>query len=268
MFADGSSASGDLLIGADGTWSTTRRLIAPEATPPAYTGLVSTGGYSVGTDLEPAVGIQHFIFGRDAFFGYLVRPDRSVWWFANQHVPSEPDRAELRGRGSQDWLEELSDLFAPDNDPVIRHILRAAVGEVGAYAVHDLPTSKVWSSGRTVMLGDAVHVTSPSAGQGASMAIEDGLILAGALARHVDHTRAFRAYVGERRPRVEKVVAYSRRLSNSKTAGPIGRRFRDLLMPVGLRLFADASRLQWLYGHEIAWPPVGAPPTTAESPRQ
>ncbi|MEJ3746856.1 FAD-dependent monooxygenase [Actinomycetes bacterium KLBMP 9797] len=251
-FTDGTEATGDLLIGADGIHSRTRRLLDPDAPPPRFTGLLSVGGYSRDTALTPTTNTQHFVFGKRAFFGYLVREAGEIYWFANLHRPHEPSQRELAAVTPEQWRQHLIDLFA-DDTPVIRNILGNLTGDVGAYPVHDIPTSPVWHRGPVALIGDAVHATSPSAGQGASMAIEDAVVLAKCLRDAPDVTTAYTTYEQLRRPRVEKVVAYSKTLSNSKTAGPVARVFRDLMMPVALRLFANPKSHAWIYGHHIDW---------------
>ena len=71
-FADGSSAEGDFVVGCDGIGSATRQFVDPSAPAPVYTGQLSGGGFAHGTGLAPTPGTQHFVFGRRAFFGYLV----------------------------------------------------------------------------------------------------------------------------------------------------------------------------------------------------
>jgi FAD-dependent urate hydroxylase len=270
-FADGTEATGDVLIGADGIHSRTRRLLDPDAPLPRFTGLLSVGGYSRDTALTPTVDTQHFVFGKRAFFGYLVREAGEIYWFANLHRPHEPSRQELAAVTPEQWRQQLIDLFA-DDVPVIRRILGNLAGEVGAYPVHDIPTSRVWHRGPVALIGDAVHATSPSAGQGASMAMEDAVVLAKCLRDAPDAPTAFTTYEHLRRPRVEKVVAYSKTLSNSKTAGPVGRVFRDLMMPVALRLFANPKSHAWMYEHHIDWnhrelaPGHGGTPRVARGP--
>ncbi|GLI02152.1 FAD-dependent oxidoreductase [Phytohabitans aurantiacus] len=251
-FTDGTEATGDLLIGADGIHSRTRRLLDPDGPRPRFTGLLSVGGYSHDSSLAPTTDTQHFVFGKRAFFGYLVREGGEVYWFANLHRPQEPSRQELDAMTPGWWQRHLTDLFA-DDMPVIGRILGNLAGEVGAYPVHDIPTSPVWHSGPIALIGDAVHATSPSAGQGASMAIEDAIVLAKCLRDAPDVATAYTTYERLRRPRVEKVVAYSKTLSNSKTAGPVARVFRDLMMPVALRLFANPKSHAWMYDHHIDW---------------
>jgi FAD-dependent urate hydroxylase len=249
-FADGSTAEADLLIGADGIHSRTRQLIDPDAPTPHHTGLVGLGGFSRVPGVDPTPGFQHFVFGRRAFFGYLVRHDGEIYWFAN--IASDQDRKQLAAVTHQQWRAHLLDLFADDFD-LISKIIAADTGELAAYPIDDIPTSPTWHTGRVLLIGDAAHATSPSSGQGTSMAFEDAVVLARSLRDTATPADAFATYEAQRRPRVEKVVAYSRRLGGTKTAGPLARRFRDLMMPIGLRFAANEKSMAWLYRYHIDW---------------
>jgi 2-polyprenyl-6-methoxyphenol hydroxylase-like FAD-dependent oxidoreductase len=66
-----------------------------------------------------------------------------------------------------------------------------------------------WHRGRVVLLGDAVHATTPHLGQGAGMAIEDSLVLADELARHEDVEAALNAYRARRFERCAYIVRAS-----------------------------------------------------------
>jgi 2-polyprenyl-6-methoxyphenol hydroxylase-like FAD-dependent oxidoreductase len=94
-FADGGTAEGDLLIGADGLRSRTRTLIDPNAPRAQHIGLLNTGGYAKGVSVPGEPGTMYFIFGRRCFFGYLIHPNGEVWWFANPPSQKEPTREEL-----------------------------------------------------------------------------------------------------------------------------------------------------------------------------
>ncbi|EEP71122.1 monooxygenase [Micromonospora sp. ATCC 39149] len=183
---------------------------------------------------------------------YLVRESGETCWFANLHRSDEPTRKELAAIPTAQWQRQLRDLFA-DDLPVINEIVTDSVGDVGAHLVYDIPTSPVWHRGPALLIGDAVHATSPSAGQGVSMAVEDAVILARCLRDAPDTNAASTAYEQLRRPRVERVVAYSKTLSNSKTAGPVARVLRDLMMPIALKLFAGPKSHSWMYTHHIDW---------------
>lgn len=253
ILADGRTIDGDVLVGADGVGSPTRRHIDPDAPSPAYSGLVGLGGVARVPGLAPTPEAQHMVFGRRSFFGYLVRDDGDVYWFANVTHPAV-DRAALRAMTGDQWLAILRELHADDPYPVPQ-ILRHAAGELVGYPIDDLVHVPHWSRGRVVAVGDAVHATSPSAGQGASLALEDAITLARCLRDAPDHASAFAEYQRLRQPRVEAVVGYARAINAQKrvTRSRLGIALRDAMLPMFLRKAADDTRNDWLYNHEIAW---------------
>lgn len=102
-----------------------------------------------------------------------------------------------------------------------------------------------------VLAGDAAHAPSPSSGQGASLSVEDAVVLAAALRDEATPRAAFERYVDARRPRVEEIIRWATRMNSSKAAGPVGRVIRDALMPVFTR-FASGDRMQRkLYEHPL-----------------
>src|SRR5262249_29255623 len=104
-FEDGSSAKGDVLIGADGIHSRVRRLIDPGAPAPRYTGLGNVGGFTTRASIDAPPGTYRMVFGKRAFFGFTVRPGGEIWWFANPPRKRELARAELASLTSQRWKE-------------------------------------------------------------------------------------------------------------------------------------------------------------------
>jgi FAD-dependent urate hydroxylase len=182
------------------------------------------------------------VFGKRAFFGYTVAASGETWWFAN--LPRE------LGDVPPDWKPLLVEAFKDDANFSAELISRSSVDL--ALPIYDLPPLATWHKGRVVLTGDAAHATSPSSGQGASQAIEDAIVLARCLRDAADHGEAFERFESERRERVEKVVAYSRTISNSKAAGPVGRVFRDLMMPFFLKKVAGQESLSWMYRHHVS----------------
>jgi FAD-dependent urate hydroxylase len=250
-FTDGTEAHGELLIGADGIHSQTRRVIDPAAPLPRYTGLLSLGGRAHHTALAPTPETFHMIFGRRAFFGYSVRPQGDVYWFAN--VAWRDDATgQLAAISPDAWKTRLLDLFAGDAGPAA-DIIGGTKDELAAYPIYDMPVVPTWHRDSLVILGDAAHATSPSSGQGASLAIEDAVVLSKCLRDRRSVTEAFAAYERLRRSRVERVVAYSARVGQTKSPGPIARWFRDLAMPVALKYLASPKAHAWLYGYHIDW---------------
>jgi 2-polyprenyl-6-methoxyphenol hydroxylase-like FAD-dependent oxidoreductase len=250
-FEDGTSATGDLLIGADGIHSRTRRIIDPAAPAPRHTGLGNIGGFTRTPIVASTAGAYVMIFGKRAFFGYTVSTSGDVWWFANPGSPRELSGEELAAMTSEQWKALLLDVFVGDAGPATQ-IIRGTTGMVLGTDQHDMPKVPTWYRGPMIIIGDAAHAASPSSGQGASMAIEDALVLAKCLRDVPDSARAFAAFEQIRRPRVERVVAFGARSSSSKAPGPLGRVVRDLVLPTMLKLFAKASQ-DWLYGYHIDW---------------
>ena len=155
--------------------------------------------------LEPTPDTQHFVFGARSFFGYLVRDDGTVYWFANMTETAAGARFP-RGVSGAEWLARLRDLHSDDPFPVPQ-ILENVTGEVGAYPIFDLAGVRSWSRGRVVAIGDAVHATSPSSGQGASLALEDAITLAMCLRDLPDPRPPSPSTSALRRPRAEAVVS-------------------------------------------------------------
>jgi 2-polyprenyl-6-methoxyphenol hydroxylase-like FAD-dependent oxidoreductase len=112
--------------------------------------------------------------------------------------------------------------------------------------VATLPT---WSRKRTILIGDAAHATSPHAGQGASLALEDAMRLSRLLAAGGELCQAFAAFERERRPRAERVVALARRNGNQKRQfSRTGAWIRDQMLKLLIPLSARGQ--DWIYGYD------------------
>jgi 2-polyprenyl-6-methoxyphenol hydroxylase-like FAD-dependent oxidoreductase len=248
-FADGSTAHGDLLIGADGLRSTTRRIIDPAAPAPRYVPLLNTGGYAKGVEVDGEPGVMNMMFGRQCFFCYVVRPGGEVWWFANPRQPKELPAAELAAVTPAQWRSRLTGLFAADRSPAVA-LIEATEEVFSGWNTYDFPTVPTWHRDRKIIIGDAAHATSPASGQGASMAFEDAVTLAKCLRDLPDVPAAFAAYEGLRRTRVERVVAQGKRNGDGKSLGPVAQKILPLIMRLAR---PDERKLSWLHDHRIDW---------------
>ncbi len=111
-----------------------------------------------------------------------------------------------------------------------------------------------------VVVGDGAHAPTPSSGQGASLSIEDAVVLAMCLRDIPDRHDALRRYERVRRPRVERIIKQAARINSNKTAGPVGQRLRDALLPLVMKAVANSKQSTAHYAFHLDW---GTPITGA-----
>ncbi|MEJ7649370.1 MAG: NAD(P)/FAD-dependent oxidoreductase [Nakamurella sp.] len=249
--ADGSTVTGDLIIGADGVRSVIRSWIDPDGAPARYVGLTNFGGISRSTplaaELEPAA--WQFIFGRGAFFGAHPTPEGDVVWFVN--VPRDPiSRAERASTTDEQWRAGLLDKVAGDAGPA-RELIRTGELELVGDNTFDLRHVTRWWRERAIVIGDAAHAPSPSSGQGASMALEDAVVLARSLVAHDEPAAAFAAYEQQRRARVERIVKAGARSSSAKIPGRLARPLTEAMLRVVFRFVVTERGTEWMTGHRL-----------------
>ncbi|MEV6205833.1 FAD-dependent monooxygenase [Kitasatospora sp. NPDC051914] len=241
--ADPDLADADLVIGADGIRSATRRGLDPSAPEPAYAGLYSVSGVSDGVHGDP--GTFNMTFAKCGVFIHLPAPDGTTWWSAQVAAPRAPDLAAV-------GIAELSGLYRTEQRPL--DVLRAAQRIDAATLHHVLAPVPRRHDDRTVLIGDAAHPV--GAGQGASMAIEDAVVLARELHRAATVPAALAAYDGLRDRRIGRMAKAASANRDAKTAGPVTARLRNLVMPfVFPRFYPRATG--WLYDYEPGGLPAG-----------
>ena len=231
LFADGTSATADVLIGADGVHSALRRIIDPNAPAADYTGLL---GLEAVSDFEPDVepGTLSFTFGKRAYYLYWREPGGGTRWGINLPRRNSMTSVDARSVPESEWIETLIGTYGADEPgaDLARTVRPGSIQATGG--LHIMPPVPHWHRGRMALVGDAVHAPSNSSGQGASLAIESAIQLARCL-RDIDSVpAAFTAYERMRRPRVEGVAARATRINYAKAPGPVAR----VLMPVMMRL--------------------------------
>jgi 2-polyprenyl-6-methoxyphenol hydroxylase-like FAD-dependent oxidoreductase len=257
QFADGSSASADILIGADGIRSTVRTLIDEHAPGPSHTGLLGFGGRAAGYRITGRPGAMYFVYGKRAFLGHWTAPDGATMWFGGLPHPTAMAMTEAQSVSPSHWLRVLHEVYEDDIPArdLIEHtsaddLIVAGSGEI-------LPSVPHWHRGRMVLVGDAAHAPSSSSGQGASLAIESGVQLARCLRDLPDASTAFAAYEALRRARVEKVAIDAAKTNNRKASGPLGKALMRVLMPIAMKTFLTPKKMFGsLHGYRIAWDDV------------
>jgi 2-polyprenyl-6-methoxyphenol hydroxylase-like FAD-dependent oxidoreductase len=240
-FADGSSATGDVLIGADGIHSTVRRLIDPEAPAPKHIPLLNFGAVA-DSAVRAQADAMYFVFGERGFFGYWLQPDGRTAWFSNLPHAAPMTGAEARAVSANHWLAILRERYA--NDVPARNLLEhtSASELVALGSMEVMPVLPLWYRGRMVLVGDSAHAPSSSSGQGASLAVESAIELARCLRDISDLSMSFAAYERLRRDRVQRVAARAAKTNQSKALGPVAKMLLRLLMPVATRTFMSAEK--------------------------
>jgi 2-polyprenyl-6-methoxyphenol hydroxylase-like FAD-dependent oxidoreductase len=206
----------------------------------------------------------HLVFGKQAFFGYHISSSSEISWFVTFPQTLEPGRSEVNEIGSDEWRQRMLDLLR-EEQPFLREII-AATERITGYPIYDIATQPLWHKGSVVLVGDAIHAVSPTAGQGASLAMEDAIVLAYCLRDIPQLEQAFATYEGLRRERVERVVQYARSLGSWRAmTNPIQVWFWELLMPFFLKRSAKPTALDWLYSYKVDWDaPVEGTPDPSE----
>ena len=241
-FADGSSAQGDLLIGADGLKSVVRSQIAGEV-PATYTGDAAWRVTVPVERLPPAFlpqvmsvfmgpgghAVCYYVRGGMLLnFVGLVETDELSEESWTVRFPWQKLKADFQG-----W------------HPIIQTVIDTAdKDQCFRWSLHSRPPIRNWSTARATLLGDSAHPTLPYLAQGAVMAIEDGAVLARALSMTQTIPDALALYQRNRIDRTARIVTQSsanRRLFHLRSAAEIKAAFaeRD----------EGADRNTWLYSY-------------------
>jgi 2-polyprenyl-6-methoxyphenol hydroxylase-like FAD-dependent oxidoreductase len=250
-FTDGSTAEGDFIIGADGVHSVVRAHVLPDGPKPFDTGLIGFGGF-VPREVLDAFPIGQRVettFGQSGFFGYgfcSSDPADGVMWWSTQ--PSHGvDAATFRAMSQDAIRRHLLDFHRGWHDPIPQ--ILAALENIVVTDTLDVATLPMWSRGRALLIGDAAHATSPHAGQGASLALEDAMRLGALMSTDQELGLTFQNFEAERRPRAEKIVALARRNGNSKREfSATGAWIRDHMLKLLLPI--SGKGMDWMYAYD------------------
>jgi len=205
-FADGSTRSYDLVVGADGVHSTIRTLTL--GGPPArYVGQAS---WRFLADGFPDISEWTVMLGRGRSFLTVALGEGLVYCYADLNT-SDP-----AGAAREDWRESFAD-FA---EPVPRLLEQAAEAY---FAPIEEVAPPVWSARRVILVGDAAHASSPNMAQGAAMAVEDALVLAETVTADQSLDQALAGYEQRRQARVTWVQEQTHRRDRTRSLPPVVR---------------------------------------------
>jgi salicylate hydroxylase len=242
-FSNGERAKADILLGCDGGKSTVRERGFSEE-PPRFAGYVAFRGLVPVRDLDPSLvrpGASLSIGPGQIFMRYTVRHGEllnfvgivktSEWKIEGWNIPSETSEVLHH---YESWHDE------------VKSIIKATPsGEGFKWAlVHRSPLPS-WVDGRVALLGDAAHTITPFLGQGAAMALEDGVVLARCIDTAGDIEQALSCYDQTRVERGNWVLVESQRQA-------------DRLMAADPNNF-DRPASQEVYGKVFLYNPATVP---------
>jgi 2-polyprenyl-6-methoxyphenol hydroxylase-like FAD-dependent oxidoreductase len=225
-FADGRTETTELLVGADGAWSRVRPLLT--AGQPVYAGLSFVEirvprARDEHPRLAEVVG-DGMLFALDDERGFLAHREGEHEFCVYVAIKKPAEWA----TGGEVSRESLLALF-PDWHPDLRALVSASEGALIPRPIYALPVGLRWSRVPGVTLvGDAAHLMSPFAGEGANLAMQDATELAQAIVAHPgDVEAALDAYERAMFPRARAAAEES------------GRNLVDLFKPGAARRLAD-----------------------------
>jgi 2-polyprenyl-6-methoxyphenol hydroxylase-like FAD-dependent oxidoreductase len=205
-FADSSTARYDLVVGADGIRSQTRRMlgITLETTP---TGM---GIWRAFTARPASVTRTDLYYGGPCYIaGYCPTGPDSLYAYL---VEDAQDRSGLSPRESLDVMRELSRAYHGPWDEIRERLTDASTVNYTWFSSHVLPAP--WHRGRVVLIGDAAHACPPTLAQGAAQALEDAEVLTELLLAADAPTDAmWQAFTDRRFTRATTIVDASLQLS-------------------------------------------------------
>jgi 2-polyprenyl-6-methoxyphenol hydroxylase-like FAD-dependent oxidoreductase len=213
-FTDGSSGTYDVVVGADGVFSKLRTALFPNAPQPRFTG---QGAFRTLAPRPPDLDVIDIYLGRPIKAGVTPVSREQLYMFTLSPEPSDkflsPQRQVERLRevlaGFGGLIGEIRDTLG-SHSPIVYRPLQS------------LLMPKPWHRGRFILVGDAVHATTPQLASGAGAAVEDGVLLAEYLAGTSSIEDALIGFVDRRFDRCRDIVESSVRLGELELAGAPG----------------------------------------------
>lgn len=204
-FTDGSTGTYDLVVGADGVYSKVRQLVFGEHRA-RYVGQ-SVWRYAF--DRPAALTTGHMYLGRHSRVGLIPMTRDRMYMFLlsseGKHPALAPDQL----------LPRMHELLADYSAPLVREAA-AQITDPASIVYRQLDTLLMpapWFKNRVVIIGDAAHATIPQLGQGASLAIEDAVVLAELLGTGQPVPAALAQFMQRRFERCQMVVDSSNTIS-------------------------------------------------------
>jgi 2-polyprenyl-6-methoxyphenol hydroxylase-like FAD-dependent oxidoreductase len=205
---DGRATRADVIVGADGIYSTVRGLLFPEQAGARPMGEAVWRARLPGVRRQQ---IEMMFGGGVGTIGYTPLPKDTYLYVVDRADKAPPrDAADLADR-----LRALLEPF-PGFVPTLREHISDLPGDVTWRRLETASFTEPWHRGRAVIIGDAAHAGPPTLAQGAAMGIEDGVVLAECFAGSSAVEDAFAEFMRRRYRRVRTIVDASITLSTAQ----------------------------------------------------
>ncbi len=233
VFSGGVEARYDLLVGADGQGSKIREMLFGAAHQPRYTGQMN---WRATVSRSPEVLGRYSYFGPTNKSGFNPISEKHMYIYIVQNVPERPRwtdgelPAMMRG-----LLTEFGGALGRARDEV------TSPEQIICRPIFSLILPPPWHKGRVIVIGDAAHTTTPHLASGASIGIEDAVVLARLLQGHTPVVAVLNDFTQRRYQRCKMIVDNSELLGeweknpgtpNADTVAVVARSYKELAQPV------------------------------------
>ncbi len=223
-FSDGETGQYDLVIGADGLFSSVRKNKFPDAPTPQYTGQGVWRAVLPRFEIETATQF----LGRKGKVGFTPVSDDEMYLYYTDKRP-EKERVD-----EKDFYTILSGFLEEFNAPLMLKI-KEALNEnclLNYRPLEGMLMPRDWFNNRILLMGDAVHATTPHLASGAGMGFEDAVVLAAEFEKGGELQEVLSRYQNRRWERCRMIVQNSLRLGQIEFAGgPLKNMGRSWLCP-------------------------------------
>ncbi|KAF9354701.1 hypothetical protein BGX26_007464 [Mortierella sp. AD094] len=295
-FSDNTVCEGDILVGADGSYSAVRQsmykrlnekgLLPKEDLEGFQIGYVSMVGVATPEDPEKYPQLKDetsnfakVLGGASRGWGIFNLPNNQASWVLSIQLMSDEAReqqfrnSEWGPEANESMIKEFQDMPNPWGG-TMGDLIEATPKHLISKVYLEEKIFKTWYHGRTVLIGDACHKMLPSGGQGAVNAMQDAVVLANCLFSMADSSTesinaAFKEYYKQRFHRADAEIARSRALAKTTMEKII--RQVSLKTPDWVQKRADIKLYE--YRPQVAWLPLVKPRGTGnvlpqEGPRR
>lgn len=202
-FTKQESESFDLCIGADGLHSVVRESVGAR-TKIRYNGYTCFRGMVEDVQFNDQ-HVANEYWGVKGRVGIVPLINQRAYWFITVHAKEGDPKYQSFGKPH---LQAYFNHFPNE----VRNVLeRQSETGILLHDIYDLKPLKTFVYGRTILMGDAAHATTPNMGQGASQAMEDAIVLVNCLEKY-DFNKAIERYDKLRVKHTTKVIRRSKKI--------------------------------------------------------